>query len=163
MELEPRTSAGGSPQNYALDRVATVLPSTLNITCNFLYCNHPQLVAYPGIFCGGAGFKNSVEDRGQRERGSGGCSPLVTGFTQFVNEQNPYSNQVVTDYIPRNWEFTSAFSKLRNFGEGGVEPHKPPPPGYAGVHSHYITTTTAKRFSAVKYRVIKKTRCNHLS
>jgi hypothetical protein len=37
-------------------------------------------VAYPGILFGwGAlGFpKNSVEDRGQRERGSGGCSPLV--------------------------------------------------------------------------------------
>ena len=29
-------------------------------------------------FCSG-GFKNSVEDRGQRERGSGGGSPLVRG------------------------------------------------------------------------------------
>ena len=33
-------------------------------------------VPYPGIFFGG-GSTNSVEDRGQRERGSGGGSPLV--------------------------------------------------------------------------------------
>jgi len=35
-------------------------------------------VAYPGIlFGGGGGSTNSVEDRGQRERGSGAGSPLV--------------------------------------------------------------------------------------
>ena len=37
-----------------------------------------QPVAYPGIFFGG-GSTNSVEDRGQRGRGSGGGSPLVRG------------------------------------------------------------------------------------
>ena len=37
-------------------------------------------VAYPGIlFRGGWGSTNSVENRGQRERGSGGSSPLVRG------------------------------------------------------------------------------------
>jgi hypothetical protein len=36
-------------------------------------------VAYPGIFFGGRGSTNSVEDRGQREWGSGGGSPLVRG------------------------------------------------------------------------------------
>ena len=30
-------------------------------------------------FCLGGGSTNSVEDRGQRERGSGGGSPLVRG------------------------------------------------------------------------------------
>ena len=35
-------------------------------------------VAYPGFFFEG-GSTNSVEDRGQRERGSGGGSPLVRG------------------------------------------------------------------------------------
>ena len=35
-------------------------------------------VAYPGILFGG-GSTNSVEDRGQREPGSGGGSPLVRG------------------------------------------------------------------------------------
>ena len=32
-------------------------------------------VAYPGILFGGGGSTNSVEDRGQRERGSGGVAP----------------------------------------------------------------------------------------
>jgi hypothetical protein len=35
-------------------------------------------VAYQGILFAGAST-NSVEDRGQRERGSGGGSPLVRG------------------------------------------------------------------------------------
>jgi hypothetical protein len=34
----------------------------------------------------GWGSKNSVEDRGQREWGSGSGSPLVSGSTQFANE-----------------------------------------------------------------------------
>jgi len=37
-----------------------------------------RAVAYPGILFGG-GSRNSVEDRGQRERGSGGGSLLVRG------------------------------------------------------------------------------------
>jgi hypothetical protein len=65
-------------------------------------------VAYPGIFFGG-GSTNSVEDRGQRERGSGGGSPLVRGsggscnfvqeisfhivkFSQFLVLQTIYDN-----------------------------------------------------------------------
>ena len=36
-------------------------------------------VAYPRILFGGGGSTNSFEDRGQRERGSGGSSPLVRG------------------------------------------------------------------------------------
>jgi hypothetical protein len=35
---------------------------------------------------------NSVEDRRQIERGSGGGSPLVRGNTKFVNKLNPYSD-----------------------------------------------------------------------
>jgi hypothetical protein len=33
-------------------------------------------------------------------------------------------------YIPRNWEFGQAFSKLQNFGGGGLNPPNTPP-GYA--------------------------------
>ena len=36
-------------------------------------------VVYPGILFGRGDSTNSVEDRGQRERGSGGGSPLVRG------------------------------------------------------------------------------------
>ena len=48
-----------------------------------------QPVAYPGFFFGGVGSTNSVEDRGQRGRGSGGGSPLVRGSggsCNFVQE-----------------------------------------------------------------------------
>jgi len=38
-----------------------------------------RAVAYPGILFGGGGSTNSVEDRGQRERGSDEGSPLVRG------------------------------------------------------------------------------------
>jgi len=46
-----------------------------------LYLIQVAAVAYPGIFFGeaGGGSTNSVEDRGQRRRGSGGGNPLVRG------------------------------------------------------------------------------------
>jgi hypothetical protein len=37
------------------------------------------------FFRGGGGSTNSVEDRGQRERGSGGGSPLVRGSGDNCN------------------------------------------------------------------------------
>ena len=43
-----------------------------------LYSRDVYSVAYLGILFGG-GSTNSVEDRGQRERGSGGGSSLVRG------------------------------------------------------------------------------------
>jgi hypothetical protein len=51
-------------------------------------------VAYPGIFFGvgpspgifSGGSTHSVEDRRQRERRSGGGSPLIRGSPQFANE-----------------------------------------------------------------------------
>jgi hypothetical protein len=64
-------------------------------------------VAYPGIFSGGDST-NSVEKSGQRERGSGGGS------------ENRILIRLLRIYFPRNWEFVSALSKLRNFGVGGV-------------------------------------------
>jgi len=36
-------------------------------------------------FCSGGVSTNSVEDRGQRERGSGGGSPLVRGYGGSCN------------------------------------------------------------------------------
>jgi hypothetical protein len=54
-------------------------------TVGFLFETHSDPMAYPGILFGG-GSTNSVEDRGQRERGSGGSRPLFRGSTQFANE-----------------------------------------------------------------------------
>jgi hypothetical protein len=53
-------------------------------------------VAYPGIlFEGGGGSTNSVEDRGQRDRGSGGGSPLVWGSGGSCNLVQEISFHIV--------------------------------------------------------------------
>ena len=56
-------------------------------------------VAYPGIlFKGGGGSTNSVEDREQRERGSGGGSPLVRGSGGSCNLVQEISFHVIKFY-----------------------------------------------------------------
>jgi hypothetical protein len=52
-------------------------------------------LAYPGIFFGGEGSTNSVEDRGQREWGSGGGSPLVRGSGSSCNLVQEISFHIV--------------------------------------------------------------------
>jgi hypothetical protein len=42
-------------------------------------------VAYPEIFFGEGGGSTNSGDRGQREQGSGGGSPLVRGSAKFAN------------------------------------------------------------------------------
>jgi hypothetical protein len=88
------------------------------------------------FFFGGIS-KNSVEGKGQRERGSGGDSPLVRSSTQFAMNETHILITLLWMYIPRIWEFGSALSKLRNFVRGGVWTPKPPPPRYAAV-TNYI-------------------------
>jgi hypothetical protein len=51
-------------------------------------------VAFPGILFGG-GSTNSVEDRGQRERGYGGSSPLVRGSGGSCNLVQEISFHIV--------------------------------------------------------------------
>jgi hypothetical protein len=41
-------------------------------------------------------------------------------------------------YFPRNWEFGSALSKLRNNCGGGLNPPNPPS-GYASARRIYVT------------------------
>ena len=52
-------------------------------------------VAYPGFFFLGGGSTNSVEDRGQRVRGSGGGSPLVGGSGESCNLVQEISFHIV--------------------------------------------------------------------
>ena len=52
-------------------------------------------VAYPGILLGGGGSTNSVENRGQRERGSEGGSPLVRGSGGSCNLVHEISFHIV--------------------------------------------------------------------
>jgi len=63
-------------------------------------------VAYPGILFRG-GSVNSVEDRGQRERGSGGGSPLVRGSGGSFNLVQEISFHIV--------KFFFSFGTLRLF------------------------------------------------
>jgi hypothetical protein len=78
--------------------------------------------AYPGILFGGVST-NSVEDRGQRERGCGGGSPLGRGSAQSANEWNPYTY----------WDvFSTEFR-----GGRGINPPKSPPLGTPLDHMNY--------------------------
>ena len=52
-------------------------------------------MAYPGSLFVGAGSTNSAEDRGQRERGSGGGSPLVMGSGGSCNLVQEISFHIV--------------------------------------------------------------------
>ena len=52
-------------------------------------------MAYPGILFEGGGSTNSVEGRGQRERGSGGGSPLVRGSGGSCNLVQEISFHIV--------------------------------------------------------------------
>jgi hypothetical protein len=60
---------------------------TLQHLANFMLCWPCFTIS--GInrffFGGGGGSTNSVEDRGHREKGSGGGSPLVRGSAKFAN------------------------------------------------------------------------------
>jgi hypothetical protein len=55
-------------------------------------------VVYPGIFFGG-GSTNSVEDRGHREQGSGGGSPLVRGSGGSCNLVQELSFHIVKIFL----------------------------------------------------------------
>ena len=56
-------------------------------------------VAYPEILFGGGGSTNSVEDRGQRERGSGGGNPLVRGSGGSCNLVQEISFHIVKIFL----------------------------------------------------------------
>jgi len=57
-----------------------MVPDLYVMYMNFPFKSGSFAVAYPGILFGGGGSTNSVQDRGQRERGSGGGRPLVRGY-----------------------------------------------------------------------------------
>jgi hypothetical protein len=69
------------------------------------------------------GSTNWVEDRGQREWGSGGSSPYSAVPLNLQMSETHILIRVLRMYFSRNCEFGLALSKLWNFGGGG-----PPPP-----------------------------------
>jgi hypothetical protein len=100
-------------------------------------------VAYPGFFRGGllqdffseGGSTNSVEDRRQREGGSGGGSPLVRGSTQFANEWNAYTDLVVSDLYSTEVGIRLSCGKTSEFRGGGGEPPQTSPRYANALHS----------------------------
>jgi hypothetical protein len=69
-------------------------------------------VAYSVFFFRG-GSKNSVEDRGQRERGLGTVAPWSGVPLYLEMSETRIIIRLLRIYFPRNWEFDSALSKLR--------------------------------------------------
>jgi hypothetical protein len=91
-------------------------------------------------FFRGGGSSNSVEDRGQIERGSGGGSPLSGVPLYLQMGETRITIRLLRMCFPRNWEFGSALSYLQNFGVGEFEPPTPlPPPRYATDDKYTIT------------------------
>jgi hypothetical protein len=68
---------------------------------------------------GGGGFNKFSWGQWETEQGSGGVSPLVRGSTQFANEWNPYSDQVVTDVFSTELGIWLSFVKTSEFRGGG--------------------------------------------
>jgi hypothetical protein len=95
-----------------------------------------------GIFFRGAGSTNLVEERGSRERGSGGGSPKSGVPLNSQVSDTCILIRLLWMHFPRNWEFGSTLSKLRNFRGGGVfEPLNHPPSlvrhGAGGTHNRF--------------------------
>jgi hypothetical protein len=95
--------------------VSGVVELSLMLLFDVLLVTYPDIFFWgvtPGIFSGGGGSTNSVEDRGQREWGSGRGSPLVRGSTQFQMNETHILVRLLRMYIPQNWEFGSALAKF---------------------------------------------------
>jgi hypothetical protein len=85
-------------------------------------------VLYPGILFEGGGSTNSVEDIGQRERGSGGSIHLVRGYAQFAIQFDFVKLSGCTDVFPTELGTQLSFVKTSEFrGVGGLNlPNSPP-------------------------------------
>jgi hypothetical protein len=81
---------------YSIGLLCQLLLSETRLLTPFRGPNpvHFKAVAYPGIFFEGAST-NSVEDRGQREWGSGGGNPLVRGSGGSCNLVQEISFHIV--------------------------------------------------------------------
>ena len=65
-----------------------------DVRARVMTAGYLQAMAYPGTLFGG-GSSDSVEDRGQRERGSVGGSPLVRGSVGSCNLVQEISFHIV--------------------------------------------------------------------
>ena len=84
------------PPPLQIFRKMSILPTHVSVAKVMIGVPQPGFisVAYPGIFFGG-GSTNSVEDKGQRERGPGGGSPLIRGSGGSCNLVQEISFHIV--------------------------------------------------------------------
>jgi hypothetical protein len=83
----------------------------------------------PTNFFWGGVQRNQLRREGRESGDLGAVAPLSRVSFNLQMSGTRILIRVLRMYIPRNWEFGSAFSKLRNFGGGGV--NSPTPPRYA--------------------------------
>ena len=77
MFLQPPTSS--QPLTLQMDHNSYRRHPKAQVTLHFFLCSMMRSSGVPRNFVWGGGSTNPVEDRGQRERGSGSGSPLVRG------------------------------------------------------------------------------------
>jgi hypothetical protein len=85
---------------------------------------HSKSVAYPGIL-----FNKFSWGQNAERKGVWGRYPLVRGPLSLQMSETRILSRLLRMYFPRNWEFGSVLSKLRNFGGCGVETPTPTPLG----------------------------------
>jgi hypothetical protein len=77
-----------------------------------------QTEAYPGILFGGV-QKIQLRTEGRENGDVGAAAPKSGVPLNLQMSVNRILIRLLGMYFPRNWEFGSALSKLRNFGGGG--------------------------------------------
>jgi hypothetical protein len=82
----------------------------------------------PRNFFGGWGVHQiQLRTEGRENRDLGAVAPLSGVPLNLQMSETRILIRLLRMYFPRNWEFGSALSKLRNFvGGGGVNQSKPP-------------------------------------
>jgi hypothetical protein len=85
-------------------------------------------VAYPGIFCFGGIQQVHLRAEGRENVDLGAVASYSGIPLNLQMSETRILIRLLWMYFPRNREFCSALSKLRNFVEGGVHPTPHPHP-----------------------------------
>jgi hypothetical protein len=81
----------------------------------------------PRNFVRGGVQKIQLRTEGRENGVLGTVAPLSGVPLNLQMSETRILIRLLRMYLPRNWEFGSAFSKLRNFGGGGLNIPTPPP------------------------------------
>jgi hypothetical protein len=77
-----------------------------------------KTVTYPGFFRGGCVQQIQLRTEGRENGDLGAVAPYLGVPFNLQMSETCILIRLLRMYFPRNWEFGSALSKLRNFGEG---------------------------------------------